>query len=205
MFGTPCIAHIDVSFFFWIWLYSIKPHETDRKKVRGLCGISTRGGKTMVHGATYAPTSQQINFRLQIALSALLGMYFWHTDVTNAFAKADHPEQIYYMLCNQVLKIGGRHRTLTPPPPDAVVPVLKDLQDDPGGPRLWAIKCHSALITIKFKNTTHALYLYHDIFNAEFVLLLRMVDAFLISCKLEDTYSKRCDLLNKNWQVPMLQ
>jgi hypothetical protein len=51
----------------------------------------------MVHGATYAPTPQQIDFRLQIGLSALLGMYLWHADVTNAFSKADFPEQIYYM------------------------------------------------------------------------------------------------------------
>jgi hypothetical protein len=42
----------------------------------------------MVHGAIYAPTPQQIDFRLQIALSALLGMYLWHADVTNVFAEA---------------------------------------------------------------------------------------------------------------------
>jgi hypothetical protein len=55
MFGTPCTAPIDASVFFWAWLYSIKPHKNDRKKVRGVCDGSTHGGKTMVHGATYAP------------------------------------------------------------------------------------------------------------------------------------------------------
>jgi hypothetical protein len=56
MFGAPCAAPIDVSIFFWVWLYSIKPHKNDRKKVRGVRDGSTRGGKTMLHGASYAPT-----------------------------------------------------------------------------------------------------------------------------------------------------
>jgi hypothetical protein len=75
MFGDPCTAPIDASVFFWVWLYSIKPHENDHKKVRGVCDGSTLSGNTMVHGPTYAPTPQPIDFLLQIALSALLGMY----------------------------------------------------------------------------------------------------------------------------------
>jgi hypothetical protein len=62
MFGTPCTAPIYASIFFWVWLYSIKPHNNDRKKVRGICDRSTHGGKTMVHGATYALTPQHIDF-----------------------------------------------------------------------------------------------------------------------------------------------
>jgi hypothetical protein len=30
-----------------------------------------------------------------------------------------------------------------------------------------------------------------------------MVDDFSIACKLEETYTKLCDLLDLNWQVPM--
>jgi hypothetical protein len=56
----------------------------------------------MIHGATYAPTPQQIDFRLQIALAATLGMYIWYADVTNAFAEAERPEQMYYMHCDRV-------------------------------------------------------------------------------------------------------
>jgi hypothetical protein len=37
IYGTPCTAPIDASIFFWVWLYSIKPHENNRKKVRGVC------------------------------------------------------------------------------------------------------------------------------------------------------------------------
>jgi hypothetical protein len=68
----------------WEW-----PHESD-----GVCDGSTHGGKKMVHSMTYAPMPQHIDFRLQIALSALLGVYLWYTDVANAFAEADYPEQI---------------------------------------------------------------------------------------------------------------
>jgi hypothetical protein len=94
MFGTPCTAPIYASVFFWVWLYLIKPHKNDRNKVRGVCDGYTRGGKTMVHGATYAPTPQKIDVLLQIALSVLLGMYLWHANVTNAFTEVDRPEQI---------------------------------------------------------------------------------------------------------------
>jgi hypothetical protein len=30
-----------------------------------------------------------------------------------------------------------------------------------------------------------------------------MVDDFSIACKLEETYTKLCDIVDKNWQVPM--
>jgi hypothetical protein len=51
----------------------------------------------MVHGATYAPTPRQIYFRIQMALTANLGVYLWHADVSNAFAEAERPKQMYYM------------------------------------------------------------------------------------------------------------
>jgi hypothetical protein len=38
-------------------------------------------------------------------------------------------------------------------------------------------------------------------FNA--FIFLRMVDDFSIGCKLEETYTKLCEILDNNWQVPM--
>jgi hypothetical protein len=104
MFEAPCTAPVDASVFYWVWVYSIKPHENNRKKVRGVCDGSTRGGKIIIHGATYSPMPQQIDFRLQIALAATLGMYLWHADVTNAFAEAELPEQMYYMHCDRFFR-----------------------------------------------------------------------------------------------------
>jgi hypothetical protein len=39
MFDTPCTTPIDASIFFWVWLYSIKLHKNNRKKVRGVCEV----------------------------------------------------------------------------------------------------------------------------------------------------------------------
>jgi hypothetical protein len=154
-------------------MYSINPHENDHKKVRGVCDGSTRGGQTMVHGANYAPTPQHIYFRLKIALSELLGIYLWHANVTNALPEAEHPDQIYCMCCDLVFQDwwADKHPDI-PLPPDAVVPVLKDLKCHPKGPRMWAVRCHMVIVTLKIKNTTHAPYLYHGTFNDEIVLFL---------------------------------
>jgi hypothetical protein len=117
--GAPCTAPIDASIFFWAWLYSIKPREIDRKKVRGICDGSTCRDKTMVHAMKYAPTPQHIDDPLQVDMSALMGMYLWQPDVTNVFAEADHPEQIYCIHCNQVFKDWRktRHPAIKLPPP----------------------------------------------------------------------------------------
>jgi hypothetical protein len=87
MFGTPCTAPINASIFFSVWLYSIKLHKNNRKKVRGVCGGSTHGGHTIIHGAIYAPTPQQIDVRIQISIATTLGMFLWHANVSNAFAE----------------------------------------------------------------------------------------------------------------------
>jgi hypothetical protein len=137
MSGAPCTAPVDASVFYWVWLYSIKPHENNHKKVRGVCDGSTHGVKTMINGATYAPMPQKIDFRMQIALAATLGMYLWQADVTNAFAEDERPEQMYYMHCDRVFRDWWAERNPTIPlPPDAVVPVLKNLQGHHEVPRL---------------------------------------------------------------------
>jgi hypothetical protein len=190
MYGDPCNASVDASVFYWVWLYSIKPHENNCINVRGVCYCSTRGGKTMIHGATYAPTPKQIEFRLQLALADTMGMYLWHTDVTNAFAEAERPEQMYYMHCDQIFcDLWAEQNPTIPLPPDAVVPVLKNLQVHPEGPRLWSVQSHGVLIALEFNNTTHAPCLYYGTFNTRYVIFLQIVDDFSIACKLENTYT----------------
>jgi hypothetical protein len=127
----------------------------------------------MIHGATYAPTPQQIDVRLQIALAVTLGMYLWHADVTNAFAEDERLEQMYYMHCDRFFRDWWAERNPTIPlPPDSVVPVLKNLRGHPEGPGLCSVRSHGVLISLEFKNTTHASCLYYGIFNAEFVIFL---------------------------------
>jgi hypothetical protein len=43
----------------------------------------------MIHGATYAPTPQEIDFRIHISMATTLGLFLWHSDVLNTFAEAD--------------------------------------------------------------------------------------------------------------------
>jgi hypothetical protein len=100
-------------------------------------------------------------------------MYLWYTDVTNAFTEAERPKQIYHMRCGRVFQDWwAENYPDIPISPDVVVPVLKNLQGHPGGPRLWAVCCHTVRVMLKFKNTTHAPCLYHDTFNDDLVLFL---------------------------------
>jgi hypothetical protein len=204
MVGTPCTAPIDASVFFWVWLYSIKPHENNCKKVIGVCDGSTRGGQKMIHSATYAPSPQQIDCRIQISIATTLGMLLWHADVSNAFSEADRPNQMYYMRCDSVFWEwwADRHPD-TPLPPDAVTPVNKNLKGHPEVPRLWGIKCHSVLLLLEFTPTTHAPCLYQGTFETEYVLFLLQVDDFSVACSYESTYIALCDTLYKQWKVPM--
>jgi hypothetical protein len=50
----------------------------------------------------------------------------------------------------------------------------------------------------RLQSITHAPCLYYGTFNAEFVIFLLMVDDFSIGCKLEETYTNLCDILDKN-------
>jgi hypothetical protein len=104
MFGTPCTAPIDAFTFFWVWLYSIKPHENNCKKVHSVCDGSTRGGQMMIHGDTYAPTPQHIDFCIQISIATTRGMFLWHANVSNAFREADRLTQMYYLRCDSVFR-----------------------------------------------------------------------------------------------------
>jgi hypothetical protein len=100
-------------------------------------------------------------------------MYLWHADVTNAFAEAERPEQMYYMHCDRGFCDWWAERNRNIPlPPDAVVPVLRNLQGHPEGPRLWSVRSHGVRIALEFKNTTHAPCLYYGTFNTEFVIFL---------------------------------
>jgi hypothetical protein len=110
----------------------------------------------MVHSDTYA-MSPQIDFRIQMDLTANLCMYLWYADVSNAFAEAERPNQMYYKRRGAVFRDGWKR---THPdihlPPDAVVPILKNLQGHPQGPRHWAFICHDILIALKFKAAAHS-------------------------------------------------
>jgi hypothetical protein len=203
MFGSPITAPHDAAIFHWIWVYSIKKHEDNRKKIRGVCDGSTSGGHVVVTGNTYAPTPQKIDFRLQIALTAISGLWLWHADVSNAFAEADRPEQQYIMRVDAVFREWWNDRHLDQPLPlNAVIPAKKN-QGHPEGPRLWAVEAIAVLKSLDFKSTTHTPCLSYGYVNEELVIFLRMVDDFSIACKQRRTYEILCDKLDAHWCLPM--
>jgi hypothetical protein len=137
----------------------------------------------MIHGATYAPTPQQIDFRIQVSITTTLCIFIWHVDVSDAFAEADRSKQMYDMRCDNVFREWWTYRHPdTPLPPYAVTPVNKNIQGHPEGPLLWGINCHSVLLMLEFTPTTHATCLYQGTFETEYVLFLRQVDDFSVAC-----------------------
>jgi len=92
-FGTPFQPPSNASIVYWVWIYNIKEHEHHRKRVCSVCDGSAHGGQAFVSGATYTPTKQRVESRNMLALSALLGLFLWHSDVANAFTESDEPLQ----------------------------------------------------------------------------------------------------------------
>mmetsp|Transcript_41292 Transcript_41292/g.99474 ORF Transcript_41292/g.99474 Transcript_41292/m.99474 type:complete len:107 (+) Transcript_41292:2393-2713(+) len=59
-------------------------------------------------------------------------------DVGNAFAEADGPEETFYMqVDDQFQEWWTQHLKKPPLPRDYVIPIRKNLQGHPEGPRLW--------------------------------------------------------------------
>jgi hypothetical protein len=76
MFGTPNIPPPNSAVFYWVWVYSVKVHENNRKKAPAVCDGSTRGGTAHVSGHTFAPTPDMIELCMEIALCATTWLHF---------------------------------------------------------------------------------------------------------------------------------
>jgi hypothetical protein len=97
MFDDPIPAPPDASVFNWVWTYNVKTDAAQTKKARGVCDGSTRGGHVRTLDRTYASCVEQTSLRLFFALSALENKRIYSADVSNAFAEAPPPAQIFYM------------------------------------------------------------------------------------------------------------
>jgi hypothetical protein len=72
-----------------------RPTKLKRKKARGVCDSSTRGGQVRTLDHTYASCVEQTSLRLFFALSALENKRIYGADVSNAFAEAPPPAQTF--------------------------------------------------------------------------------------------------------------
>ena len=205
MFGTPTVPPPNSAVFYWVWVYKIKEMENNRKKARAVCDCSTRGGAAHISGHTFAPTPDMVDLRLQVALAAQRGFTLYHADVSNAFAEAPRPEQMYYMRVDAPFAEWWNTRFPTNPLlPGQVIPILKNLQGHPKAPRQWSLHIHPILVKkVALTPTTHAPYLYSGLVDAEPILFLRQVDDFSIACTHVATYDRVCDLLDEELAVPI--
>ena len=107
-------------------------------------------------------------------------------DIGNAFAEANGPAQQFYMrVDDQFQDWWTEHLGRPPIPRGYVIPILRNLQGHPEGPRLWD-KHITGIIKEKlnFQPTTHEPCLYYRQDPKDgLVLILRQVDDFLIAAR----------------------
>jgi hypothetical protein len=203
MFGTPCLPPPHAAIFHWVWIYKIKTEDNDRKKARAVCDGSTRGGQATIAGHTYAPTPDMTDLRLFFALSALENKLVFGADVSNAFAEADAPAQVYYMRVDTQFSTWHQSQGHPPIPSGFVIPINKNLQGHPEAPRQWSRHIDRILQSYSFRPTVHAPCLYRALIDTEHVLFLRQVDDFAIATNHEDLYTRICNDLDSKLLVPM--
>jgi hypothetical protein len=183
MFGTPSIPPPNSVILYWVWVYVVKEMENNRNKARAVCDGFTRGGAAKISGHTFAPTPDMIDLRLQIALAAQRGLILYHADVSNAFAAAERPEQMYYMRIDAPFCEWWNTRFQNHPLlPGQAIPIQKNLQGHLEAPHQWSIHIHDILVTtIALVPTTHAPCLYSGHVDGAPILLLRQVDDFAVA------------------------
>jgi hypothetical protein len=120
------------------------------------------------------------------ALIAALNFVGLGIDVGNAFAEAPPPKDPFYMQVDAQFHDWWTQCLGKPPIPEGyVIPILKNLQGHPEGPRLWdthirGIICNS----LGFATTTHEQCVYYKRTKTDgLILILRQVDDFIIGAK----------------------
>ena len=187
MFGDPVPRPRNAVVLPWVWAYVYKTDPVTLQstpKSRGTCNGGKRHGKIVTLAETYAACVDQPAHRLTWAIIAALNYVALGTDVGNALAEADGPEDTFYMYVDEQFHDWWTQHLGHPPVPHGhVIPIRKNLQGHPEGPRLWN-KYIDKLLTEKmhFKPTTHEPCLYHKRdANGNLILILRQVDDFLIA------------------------
>jgi hypothetical protein len=203
MFGAPCFPPPGAAIFHWVWIYKFKPEDNNRKKARAVCDGSTRGGQAHVAGHTFAPTPDMTDLRLFFALAALENKLVFGADVSNAFAEATAPAQVYFMRVDTQFREWWLAKGNGEIPIGFVIPILKNLQGHPEAPRQWSRHIDTILKQHGFCPTVHAPCIYRATYHDENVLFLRQVDDFAIATNQEALYTSICNALDSHLRVPM--
>jgi hypothetical protein len=207
MFGEPCPRPLDddVVVLPWVWsyLYKIDPISIeDVAKSRGTCNGGPRHGKVITIAETYAACVEQPAHRLMWALIAALNFVGLGIDVGNAFAEAPPPKDPFFMQADKQFREWWTQCLGNPPIPEGwVIPILKNLQGHPEGPRLWDNHIRGIMVkNLGFKTTTHEQCFYYKRTTTDgLILILRQVDDFIIAAKSMTT----CQAIRKEIQGHM--
>ena len=191
MFGEPCPRSRDAGVVVlpWVWsyLYKIDPISIqDVAKSRGTCNGGPRHGKVITIAETYAACVEQPAHRLIWALIAALNYIGLGIDVGNAFAEAPPPKDPFYMqVDSQFQEWWTQCLGKAPIPYGWVIPILKNLQGHPEGPRLWDTHIRGIICyNLGFATTTHEQCFYYKRTKTDgLILILRQVDDFIIAAK----------------------
>jgi hypothetical protein len=191
MFGEPCPRPTDedtvVLPWVWSYLYKLDPVKlVDVEKSRGTCNGGPRYGKVITIAETYAACVEQPAHRLTWALIAALNYIGLGVDIGNAFAEAPPPKDPFFMQVDKQFREWWTECLGRPPIPKGyVIPILKNLQGHPEGPRLWDIHIRGIVCDkLGFEHTTHEPCLYFKrTETAGLILILRQVDDFIIAAK----------------------
>jgi hypothetical protein len=194
MFGAPIEKPEGAIVLPWIWsyLYKVDPISLqDVAKSRGTCNGGQKHGKIITLAETYAACVEQPAHRVLWAVNTALNHIAIGIDVGNAYAEADGPEDKFYMIVDKQFHEWWTDCLGNPSIPyGQVIPILKNLQGHPEGPRLWHKHIHRIMLNdLGFKACTHehCLYYKRDKDNKNLILVLRQVDDFIISAKLLST------------------
>ncbi len=190
MFGTPGPRptgdNVVVLPWVWSYLYKLDPVKlVDVEKSRGTCNGGPRYGKVITIAETYAACVEQPAHRFTSALIAALHYIGLGVDIGNAFAEAPPPKDPFFMQVDTQFREWWTDCLGNPPIPDGyVIPILKNLQGHPEGPRLWDIHIRGIVCDkMGFTHTTHEPCLYFKHTDADLILILRQVDDFIIAAK----------------------
>jgi hypothetical protein len=185
--------------FSWVWTYNVKTDAAQTKRARGVCDGSTRGGHVRTLDHTYASCVEQTSLRLFFALSALENKRIYGADVSNAFAEAPQPAQVFSVRVDRV----SQHLKRTAIPYGHVFPVRRALPGHPESPRLWKRHVTAILEDLGFVPTTHEPCIYRGIVDGHSVLFLRQVDDFAMAIDDLAMYEKICDLIDSRLNEPI--
>ena len=111
---------------------------------------------------TYAACVEQPIHRLTWAILASMNYVGVGFDVSNAFAEAPPPDEQYYMKVDAQFRDWWESQGRPPIPEGYVIPVMKNLQGHPLGPRLWGKHINKILVEdLGYEHTTHEPCLYY--------------------------------------------